>query len=193
LLARFVSDITIPDGTIIAADSKFNKVWRMRNEGNVAWPLDTQLIFVGGDNVSETISVSVGSIKPGGEIDISVQMKSPVRPGRYTSFWRLSGDATRFGHRVWTDILVSNSSFSEQPQKVENSHPENLEIPQPPKDEVPVVVQQPKVEISQPVIQDSSEVEQMVAMGFTDRVAVRAVLKANNNDVYEAVQAMLNN
>ena len=181
LLARFVSDITIPDGTVIAAASKFNKVWRMRNEGTCNWPADTQLIFVGGDNLSEVNSVPVPSIKPGDEVDISVQMKAPSRPGRYTSFWRLSSDSNRFGHRVWTDILVTDSSEQppvEQPQQVKIEQPQQVKIEQP-----------QQVKIEQP---DSPEVESICAMGFLDRELVRKVLKDNNNNVHDAVQALLN-
>src|SRR5687768_151168 len=36
-LARFIKDVSIPDGTVFAPGASFTKTWRMRNEGTCTW------------------------------------------------------------------------------------------------------------------------------------------------------------
>ncbi len=49
--ARFVQDVTIFDGTELAPGTQFTKIWRLRNSGSLAWPQQTQLVHVGGDEM----------------------------------------------------------------------------------------------------------------------------------------------
>jgi len=106
-LARFVSDVSVPDGSVSQPAETFIKIWRMRNEGTTAWPDNTRLAFVGGDKLSSQEAVTVPSAQPGQEIEIAVDMVAPSQPGRYVSYWRLClPDGSRFGHRVWVDIFV---------------------------------------------------------------------------------------
>jgi hypothetical protein len=92
-------------------EQKFVKIWRLRNEGGSAWPEATRLAFVGGDNLSAVEAVTVSAVEPGQEVDVAVDMQSPARAGRYVSYWRLcAADGTRFGQRVWADIIVANST-----------------------------------------------------------------------------------
>jgi len=48
------------------------------------------------------------TVDKGEEMDLTVEMKAPMKPGRYVTYWRLVNKATgvRFGHRVWADITV---------------------------------------------------------------------------------------
>jgi len=106
-MGKFVKDVSVPDGTQFTAGNKFIKTWRMRNDGQYTWPEQTLLVCVGGDQLGEKNEVIVSATTPGQELDISVPMVAPSRPGRYNSFWRLCGpDGGRFGHRVWVDITV---------------------------------------------------------------------------------------
>lgn len=49
LESRFILDVTVLDGTLMAPSTPFTKIWRMHNNGSIMWPLGTQLIWVGGD------------------------------------------------------------------------------------------------------------------------------------------------
>jgi len=107
-LARFVQDVTIEDGSILKPAEKFNKVWRMRNSGEEAWPEETFLAFVGGDRLGAPEQVPLPrTVNPGEEVDLAVEMTAPEQPGRYTGYWRLVTPNGRFGQRVWVDILVN--------------------------------------------------------------------------------------
>lgn len=68
----------------------------------------------GGPKVQLPVQRTVGK---GEEIDITVEMKAPMKPGRYVTYWRLINKATgtRFGHRVWADITVELPSKAPAP------------------------------------------------------------------------------
>eukprot|EP00742_Colponemidia_sp_Colp-10_P000850 GILJ01000923.1.p1 GENE.GILJ01000923.1~~GILJ01000923.1.p1 ORF type:complete len:671 (-),score=100.90 GILJ01000923.1:153-2165(-) len=112
--ARFVADVEVRDGEVFPPKCPFVKIWRMRNDGTAAWPEGCTLKFVGGDAlaVNNLQSLPVPTVAPGGECDISVDMITPTTLGRYTSFWRLvlPGGNQRFGHRIWVDIIVSDTA-----------------------------------------------------------------------------------
>jgi next-to-BRCA1 protein 1 len=51
-------------------------------------------------------------LAPDGEIEVSVDLVAPERPGRYVSHWRLVAPAgPKYGHRVWVLIQVAAKSF----------------------------------------------------------------------------------
>lgn len=110
--ARFVQHVTMDrSGSVVAPGQKFVKIWRMRNEGSAPWSEHTALSFVGGDLLGAPRAVLVGSVPPGIEVDLSVDMTAPTVPGRYVSYWRLSGpDGSNFGHRLWVEIIVPTTS-----------------------------------------------------------------------------------
>ena len=56
---RFVKDMSVPDGTEFAPNTKFVKIWRLRNSGTLAWPHQTQLVHVGGDQLGATDVVTL--------------------------------------------------------------------------------------------------------------------------------------
>lgn len=109
-MAKFIKDVSVADGTTLAPETKFVKTWRVRNDGVAAWPENTMLSYVGGDQLGTSSVVSVPPVEAGQEVEISVSMLAPSLPGRYNSFWRLCGpDGSKFGHRMWADITVKAS------------------------------------------------------------------------------------
>lgn len=128
LVARFAKDVTVPDGTQIAANTPFVKTWRLRNEG-AAWPAGCVLRFLGkkSDKMgsSETVPLPVeGAVAPNAEVDVSVNLVAPSKPGRYTGYWKMTTpEGRKFGQRVWASIVVpgsgSGSSSSESDKEAD--------------------------------------------------------------------------
>ena len=114
LAARFVTDVAIFDGTQMAPLTRFTKIWRLKNVGEVPWPEGSKLLFVSGDRMEAELSVVVSarSVSPGEEIDIAVDMIAPNEIGRYLGYWRLVGPWGRrkFGQRIWCHIQVVDPS-----------------------------------------------------------------------------------
>lgn len=87
-LAQFVTDVTIPDGTVMTPNQNFNKKWRLKNIGACAWN-GYSLVFDSGDSMNGPASKPVGTVNPGQEIDIDVDLKAPAGAGNYRGYWRL--------------------------------------------------------------------------------------------------------
>jgi hypothetical protein len=105
--AVFVADVTVPDGTVIAAGQTFDKTWRIKNNGTCAWGAGYQLVFVRGEAMTTTTIKSVPATAPGATADLKVAMKAPATPGTHYGEWRLRGPSgTYFGHTVSVKINV---------------------------------------------------------------------------------------
>lgn len=195
--SRFISDVTVEDGTQFAAGASFVKIWKMRNIGSTAWPEPTRLVFVGGDTLTNTEAVIVPSIQPNEEVDITVDMLAPSSPGRYVSKFRLcTPEGTRFGHCVWADITVVESKAEPQEKAPEPAIPVVSTPVEPPKQEVPVTVSVEKKEEKKEEKKDDEEgfaevIDQLAGMGFVNRELSLRLLKANNGDVLLTVHQLL--
>ncbi|KAH6806685.1 hypothetical protein C2S51_031516 [Perilla frutescens var. frutescens] len=154
--SRFIQDVNIFDGTVMAPLTPFTKIWRMRNNGTVAWPQKTQLVWIGGDKLTDTHSVEV-QIPAAGllmdqELDVAIDFISPELPGRYISYWRMSSPSgQKFGQRVW--VLIQVDASKEATQDIVR----NLNLNLPPvssssmtSPEIINVNQEPVVEASRP-------------------------------------------
>lgn len=105
----FVSDVTIPDGTVFAPGAAFTKTWRLKNSGTCTWSSDYSLVFVTGNRM-EGVSPQtlVGkTVAPGQNVDISVNMVAPATAGGYTGYWQMqNASKVVFGQSVYVDIKV---------------------------------------------------------------------------------------
>ncbi|KAK0548901.1 hypothetical protein OC846_002516 [Tilletia horrida] len=126
--AEFVEDVSLPDGAVIAAGSRFDKVWRLRNSGKKPWPAGVRLKYVAGDSMGLTQSAgsaitttqlssspsSLDDLAPGAECQIRLSaLKAMEITGRSTAYFRLSAPGRgpydsdmAFGHQLWIDIDV---------------------------------------------------------------------------------------
>ncbi len=104
--ARFVADVTVPDGTEFAPGAAFTKTWRLNNNGCLNWPAGTRLIFVRGERMGGPDSVAAPAASVGTNVEISVNLTAPSAAGDYRGYWSLEApDGTRFG-QVYVDIKV---------------------------------------------------------------------------------------
>jgi hypothetical protein len=118
-LARFVSDVTIPDGTVLNSSTYFTKTWRLKNMGSCVWDSSYRLVFVDGTSMSQTqvFPWTGGTVGYGQNVDLSVDLFSPGTAGNYEGrFMLLAPDGTYFGLGVedksfWVRIgvVVPNS------------------------------------------------------------------------------------
>lgn len=118
--SRFIQDVNVLDGTIMAPLTRFTKIWRMKNNGNLVWPQGTQLVWIGGDKLSDRFSVELEITTAGlaldQELDVAVDFTAPEHPGRYISYWRLaSPSGQKFGQRVW--VLIQVDALLSLPKK----------------------------------------------------------------------------
>ncbi len=113
--AAFITDVTIPDGTIIQPGVKFTKVWRLKNIGACAWTGAYALAFENGNLMGgNAITKLPQSVGPGQTVDVSVNLIAPATPGEYKGYWLLRdaagqgfGVGSRTSDPFWVDIQVT--------------------------------------------------------------------------------------
>jgi hypothetical protein len=124
--ASFVSDVTVPDGTIITATEKFTKTWRFENTGTCTWSTDYKLVFIGGDRMGSPDGIPLPNpVLPNEEIEISIDLTAPELPGIYKGVWILEdGAGNRFGlgaqsrGEIWVQVQViagPTATFTTEP------------------------------------------------------------------------------
>lgn len=86
--ALFVTDVTIPDGTVMTPGQTFTKKWRIRNTGECAWN-GYSVVFDTGDSMGGPASKPLGVVNPGQEVDVELSLTAPASSGNYRGYWRV--------------------------------------------------------------------------------------------------------
>jgi Ig-like domain from next to BRCA1 gene len=106
-----VSDVTIPDGTILAAGAVFTKTWRVQNTGTCPWTTNFKLVFSYGEAMGGQTTPLPNAVATGEKVDISVKMTVPNKTGNLTGVWGLEDDkGQRFGELIAVRITVGTVS-----------------------------------------------------------------------------------
>lgn len=116
--AAFVTDVTIPDGTIFSPGAAFTKTWRLKNIGSCPWTTSYRLVYYSGDSLSASSAVNLPwNVAFDQTVDISVNMVAPALSGKYRGFWiltntsgQLFGIGTDASKPVWVEINVAGAS-----------------------------------------------------------------------------------
>ena len=104
---RFVTDVTVPDDTTFGPSERFDKTWRVRNNGSCPWDAAYRLKFLSGDRMDAPDSQEVSPTTPGDTTEITVSMVAPRDPGAYTGIWQMVNVAGEpFGHKLTVVIQV---------------------------------------------------------------------------------------
>ncbi len=113
--ASFVKDVTIQDGTKVKAGQTFKKTWKLQNHGSCPWTSGYALVFDHGDQMgaAAAINFTAASIQPGKNVDVSVTLTAPTKPGTYQGYFMLkNASGKKFGignnadQAFWVKIVV---------------------------------------------------------------------------------------
>ena len=118
--AQFISDVSIPDGTVMLPGATFTKTWRLKNVGTCAWTTSYQLVFFSGEQMGASSSAAFPkNVAIGETVDISINMTAPSAAGSYRGFWMfknasgaLFGIGTQANKPWWVDIRVSGPTVT---------------------------------------------------------------------------------
>ena len=112
----FISDITIPDGTIMSPGEEFTKTWAIKNNGTCAWVSNANITFnflkgeLMGASTTTILPESIFPVEPGETINISVDFVAPKQSGTYRSYWQLNNllsiTYNHFGQTPYVAIVV---------------------------------------------------------------------------------------
>src|SRR5215207_6200495 len=109
----FISDVSVPAGTIFQPEEQFTKSWKVANTGTCDWVYRYHLVHISGDDVGGQDPVSLGKvIEPGKWTTLTITLRAPRAPGTYTSTWRFADQSgTVFGSTLGVNIVVKGSSY----------------------------------------------------------------------------------
>ena len=105
--ARFVRDVTVPDGSQFLPGQPLLKKWGMQNTGTCNWGPNYRLVLIGGDSLAATSEVALYPARAGTDAIWEIPMVAPQTPGAYTSRWQARDPAGNlFGAVVFIKITV---------------------------------------------------------------------------------------
>lgn len=105
---RYVEDLTIPDGSTVAAGQLLDKRWRVENNGNCNWDELYRLKLTNGPAMGATAEQTLYPAHSGAEALIRIQFSAPNEAGTYRSAWQAyDPQGLPFGDAVFIEIQVS--------------------------------------------------------------------------------------
>lgn len=90
--ATFVTDVTIPDETVMTPSQAFTKTWRVKNSGTCIWTTAyTYALEEGPGNEVWTDAPHplTAAVEPGQSVDISVNLTAPAFSRGFTAYYQL--------------------------------------------------------------------------------------------------------
>merc|ERR1712232_368659 len=165
--ARFVKDVTAPDGCVFAP-------------GEEPWPYPCRIVCVGGDPMGSPPDGFIVPPVPKGEMcDVRVKLIAPTQPKRYVGYWRLITPSTesnpggvRFGQRFWIDISVASTNSSME-QTLPSSSSDSR--------------------VDNDLVKWSQELQQLADMGFLDCDQNIQLLEREEGQVSKVIEFLLAN
>jgi hypothetical protein len=111
---RFVRDVTIEDGAVVAPGACFTKVWCVENIGSVAWPADLFLCPQNGSKIEySAVRIPVRAARPGEQVDVAIDLRAPLTAGTYTMECRFFSEQQGWQRDmafVWVTIRVDGQA-----------------------------------------------------------------------------------
>jgi uncharacterized protein YkwD len=113
--ASFVTDVTIPDNSVIGAGETFTKTWRISNTGTCIWAWDYILTHYSENRMGAPDSVPLEITYPGQTLDITVELIAPGSPGTYRGNFVIENPEELImqvdeDSRLWLIINVTNTA-----------------------------------------------------------------------------------
>jgi hypothetical protein len=111
--STYVSDVSIPDNTVINAGASFDKTWELLNSGTCQWTTSYKLAFSSGDEMSGATTNLTVTVPSGSVVDITVPMVAPQAAGTYKGNWQMQNDQGQFfGNIIYVQIVVGSGATS---------------------------------------------------------------------------------
>ena len=105
--AKWVADVTVPDGTEMTPGQDFVKTWKVKNTGSCTWGTGYTLIHGYDEKLDGIAEPLTTAVAPGEEVEVSVRFKAPTNAGDHRSYWRMqNASGSAFGEFFYVSIVV---------------------------------------------------------------------------------------
>ncbi len=106
----YLSDLTVPDGTVMAPGSSIDKRWQVENSGSCNWDEHYHLKLTQGPDLGASPDQPLYPARAGTKAAIRILFTAPSQPGTYRSAWQAySPDGKLFGDPIFIEIVVNPS------------------------------------------------------------------------------------
>jgi hypothetical protein len=182
--SRFVKDVTLDDGTMVAPDQVVTKSWAFKNDGKLVWPANCKLCFVDGRLTPTKTTVPIPAAKVGETVTVSVDLRTPSGYGSHKAVFQLKGpDGHKFDNDYqawcWLKVKPSVSPASEPASEPENEPLVPMKIPA----EVEVEPAEPAEQEQKLSDAEEAAIALLTEMGFNDKRMLVSLLEAAGGNV----------
>ena len=104
---KFIDDVTIPDGTVVAPGSALDKQWEVENSGTCNWNEKYMLKFISGEAMGAPTEQGIIPARTGSRVTLRIVFRAPDEPGSYKSAWQVhNAQGVPFGDPFFIEIVV---------------------------------------------------------------------------------------
>jgi len=105
----FLSDITIPDGTIVNPGEILDKRWLVENGGSCNWDRRFSLRLIAGLDMGTQPEIALFPSRSGAQAEIRMLFTAPPYPGTHRSAWQAQDPhGNLFGDPIFIEVIVPN-------------------------------------------------------------------------------------
>jgi hypothetical protein len=105
--SAFISDASVPDGTVMTAGQEFIKTWKVKNTGTCNWTTGYRIIFSYGVQMGGLPTALTAEIASNAEAEIAVKLKAPLKSGNYSGYWRLANNNGYAFGEIFTVVITA--------------------------------------------------------------------------------------
>ena len=104
---KFVSDITIPDGSVVSPGSQMDKQWLVQNSGDCNWDVRYRLRLISGDALGAASEQALFPARAGTQATLRIIFTAPLDIGEHVSEWQaFDANGIPFGDSFFIKIVV---------------------------------------------------------------------------------------
>ena len=109
----FLSDVSIPDGSVVQAGERLDKRWRVQNNGSCNWDERYHIKLIAGPGMGVPVQQALAPALSGTQVDIRMVFIAPEESGNYRSAWQAYDPQDQpFGDPFFIDIVVEATGDS---------------------------------------------------------------------------------
>jgi hypothetical protein len=103
----YISDLTIPDGTIVTPGQIIDKRWQVENSGSCNWDKTYHLKLVAGSNLTVPLEQALYPARSGSQGTIRILFIAPDEIGTHRSAWQAhTPQGEPFGDPIFIEITI---------------------------------------------------------------------------------------
>lgn len=103
----YITDLTIPDGTVVTAGETIDKRWQVKNSGTCNWDQSYHFRLTAGSELGASNEQALFPARSGTEFPLRILFTAPQEPGTYRSAWQaIDPEGQSFGDPVFIEVNV---------------------------------------------------------------------------------------